>query len=161
MSRNLSKFKQWQLLCVLCETLGTLSTDDDDGSERRRLKKKKKWICVLSNLIASVWTRSICQIKRLFLELNPKGFYSDSKRGTKIRRRISTSSIKRQILGGFTSWSCSGRQRNVLKRVMHVMTVPFMYNFWGLSNESPKIFWSLIFGILPPRWSYYSQKKET
>ena len=26
----------------------------------------KKWICVLSNLIASIWTRSICQIQATF-----------------------------------------------------------------------------------------------
>ena len=28
-------------------------------------------------------------------------------------------------LGGFTSWSCSGRQRNVLKSVMHVQSCCF------------------------------------
>ena len=37
---------------------GTLSKDDDDGSEN----VAKKRICVLSNLISSTWTRSICQM---------------------------------------------------------------------------------------------------
>ena len=32
-----------------------------------------------------------------FMELNSYGFYSGSKRGKKIRRRMFTSSIKRQI----------------------------------------------------------------
>jgi len=41
---------------------GTLSNDDDDGSENFA----KKRICVLSNLIASVWTRSICQMQATF-----------------------------------------------------------------------------------------------
>ena len=42
------------------------------------------------------------------------------------------------------------------------MTVPFMYyNFRTLSNKFPTIFWSLIFGILPPRLTYFSQEKET
>ena len=49
-------------------TIGTISNDDDDddddddGSE----KVAKKWICVLSNLIASSWTHSICQIQANF-----------------------------------------------------------------------------------------------
>ena len=43
-------------------TLGTLSKDDDDGSEN----VVKKRICVLSNLIASIWTRSICQMQATF-----------------------------------------------------------------------------------------------
>ena len=33
---------------------------------------------------------------QFFLELNSLGFYSGSKRGRKLRRRMSTSSIKRQ-----------------------------------------------------------------
>ena len=36
--------------------LGTLSNDDDDGSEN----VIKKWICVVSNLIVSIWTHSMC-----------------------------------------------------------------------------------------------------
>ena len=35
--------------------------------------------------------------RRLFRELNSEGFYSSSKRGRKIRRCMSASSIKRQI----------------------------------------------------------------
>ena len=44
--------------------LGTLSNDDDDddGSEN----VAKKCICVLSNFIASIWTRSICQMQETF-----------------------------------------------------------------------------------------------
>ena len=42
--------------------LGTLSNYDDNGSENFA----KKWICVLSNLIKSIWTRSICQMQATF-----------------------------------------------------------------------------------------------
>ena len=74
--------------------IGTLSKDDDDGSEN----VGKKWICVLSNLIASVWTRSICQMQATFPGLEfLRILFTGSKRGRKIRRRMSTSSIKRQI----------------------------------------------------------------
>ena len=45
------------------ETIRTLSKDDDDGSEN----VVKKWICVLSNLIASIWILSISQIQATFL----------------------------------------------------------------------------------------------
>ena len=51
-----------QFLLVLSRTLGTLSKDDDEGSEN----VVKKWICVFSNLIASIWTRSICQMQATF-----------------------------------------------------------------------------------------------
>ena len=34
------------------------------------------------------------------------------------------------------------------------MTIPFMYNFGGLSKESPTIFWSLIFHFVLPRFGY-------
>ena len=52
----------------------------------------KKWICVLSLLRHSIWTRSICQLQSAFpgVELLRILF-----RG--IRCRMSTSSIKRQI----------------------------------------------------------------
>ena len=44
-------------------SVGTLSYDDDNhGSEN----VAKKLIFVLSNLIASVWTRSICQMQATF-----------------------------------------------------------------------------------------------
>ena len=46
------------------ELKGTLSKDDDDGNEN--VGKKKKWIDVFSNLIASIWTRSICQMQATF-----------------------------------------------------------------------------------------------
>ena len=54
------------VMCVfhfLRYSVGTLRNDDDNhGSEN----VAKKLICVLSNLIASVWTRSICQIQATF-----------------------------------------------------------------------------------------------
>ena len=46
------------------EDIGTLSNVDDDGSEN----VCKKRICVLSILIASLWTRSICQMQATFPE---------------------------------------------------------------------------------------------
>ena len=67
-----------------------LKQDDDDGSEN----VAKNMNCVLLNLIASIWSRSLCQMQATFPGV---GFYSGSKRGRKIRRRMSTSSMKRQI----------------------------------------------------------------
>ena len=48
--------------CVKKKIMGTLSKDDDDGIEN----VGKKMICVLSSLIASIWTRSICQMQATF-----------------------------------------------------------------------------------------------
>ena len=42
--------------------IGTLNKDDDHGSE----SVGKKRICVLSNLFASTWTRSIRQMQATF-----------------------------------------------------------------------------------------------
>ena len=42
--------------------IGTLNKDDDHGSEN----VGKKRICVLSNLFASTWTRSIRQMQATF-----------------------------------------------------------------------------------------------
>ena len=42
--------------------LGSLSNDNDDDSEH----VAKNWIFVLSNFIASIWTRSICRMKAIF-----------------------------------------------------------------------------------------------
>ena len=53
--------KKWELR-PKSVPLGTLSKDDDDFSEN----VGKKIICVLSNLIASIWTRSICQMQATF-----------------------------------------------------------------------------------------------
>ena len=73
-----------------CRTsIGTLSKDDDEGSEN----VGKKWICVLSNLITSIWIRSICQMQATFPGVE---FLSILFR-YQIRRRMSKSSIKRQI----------------------------------------------------------------
>ena len=47
-----------------CLLLGTLRRDDDDGSEK--VGKTNDRICALSSLIASIWTRSICQKQATF-----------------------------------------------------------------------------------------------
>ena len=39
------------------------------------------------------------------------------------------------------------------------VTVPFVYNFRGLSNKFTTIFWSLLFQILLPWLGYFSQSK--
>ena len=52
-----------------------------------------KWISVLSNLIASIWTPQYVKCRRLFLELNTQ---VQKEKGKLVVRR-STSSIKRQI----------------------------------------------------------------
>ena len=81
----------WKKLWVV---IGTLSKDDDYGSEN----VAKKWICTLWNLIASIRTRSICQMQAIFPRLKfLRILFTGSKRGRKIRRRMSTTSIKRQI----------------------------------------------------------------
>ena len=46
---------------------------------------------------APIWTRSICQMQATFPGVEFLRFYSSSKRGRKLRRRMSTSPIKRQI----------------------------------------------------------------
>ena len=53
----------------------------------------KKWFCVLSNLIASIWTRSICQMQATFPVVE---FLRTLFRLRKMKEN-STSSIKRQI----------------------------------------------------------------
>ena len=40
------------------------------------------------------------------------------------------------------------------------MTVSFMYNFRGLPDKFPKIFWKLIFHILQPRLGYFFVAKR-
>ena len=57
----------------------------------------KKWICVLSNLIASIWTHSICKMQASFPGVEFLRIFSSSKRGKKTRRRMTASPIKRQI----------------------------------------------------------------
>ena len=65
--------------------------------------------------------------RRLFLELNSKGFYSGSKRGRKFRRRMSTSSIKHQI------------------RRFHVVVVQWTSKKCTKERDAPAelLFWSL------------------
>ena len=43
--------------------ISCISNDDDDGIDN---VAKIIWICVLSNFIASIWTRSICQMQATF-----------------------------------------------------------------------------------------------
>ena len=50
-------FARWRLFTV---------RDLKQGRRRQQWKRIKKWICVLSNLIASIWTRSICQMQATF-----------------------------------------------------------------------------------------------
>ena len=74
------------------------SRDLKQGPRRRQWKRRQK------NEFAffQTWSRlfgpaQYLKGRRLFLGLNSYGFYSGSKRWRKIRRRMSTSSIKRQI----------------------------------------------------------------
>ena len=76
------------------DILRTLDKDDDDGSENvgkkmnlRSFKLNRVYLDPLSMSNAGDFSWSWIL----------KGFYSGSKRGRKIRRRMSTSSIKRQI----------------------------------------------------------------
>ena len=76
-------------------SLGTLSKDGDDGSEN--VGKKMKLRSFKVNHV--FWpVQYVKKMRATFLlKLNSWGFHSGSKRGRKIRRRMSTSSIKRQI----------------------------------------------------------------
>jgi len=59
----------------------------------------KKWICILSNLIASIWTRSICQIQATFpgVKFLRILFRLKLMKENNIHCHMSTSSINRQI----------------------------------------------------------------
>ena len=47
--------------------IGEANRDLKQGRRQWQCKRRwKKWICVLSNLIASIWTRSICQMLATF-----------------------------------------------------------------------------------------------
>ena len=103
--------------------IGTSSNDDDDDDDGSKNVAKKMNLRSF-NLIRLFGPAQYVKCRRLFLQLNSKGFYSGSKRGRKLRRRVSTSSIKRQIRR-FHVVVCSGRQRNVPKSVMHVQSCCF------------------------------------
>ena len=46
---------------------GEPNRDLKQGRRRRQWKRRwKKWLCVLSNLLASIWTPSICQMQATF-----------------------------------------------------------------------------------------------
>ena len=57
----------------------------------------KNLICVLSNLIASIWTRSICQMQATFPGVEFLRILFKFKKKKEIRRGMSTFYIKRQI----------------------------------------------------------------
>ena len=83
--------------CGLVNTyiLGTLSNDDDDDGGSENVAKKMN---LSSFKLNRVYLDPIkCQMQATFPGVEFKGFYSGSKRGRKIRRRMSTSLIKREI----------------------------------------------------------------
>ena len=93
--------------------------------------------------------------------------FRSSKWERKIRRRMFTSCIKFRItVDGFTSQSCSGRQRNVLKSVMHVRsyfshktnccsTLSLLSSWWLLKLPIPNHHLILVFRSK----SYDTQKR--
>ena len=93
----------------------------------------KKWICVLSNLVASIWTRSICQMQATFPRVEfLRILFRFKKR--KLLLRMFTSSIKRQIrrfhvvVVQWTSKKCT-KKRDARAELL----------FWSLN---PLFFWS-------------------
>ena len=75
--------------------MGTLSNDDDDDDGSENVAKNE--FCVPSNLIASIWTRSTCQMLATFLGVEFLRILFRFKKRKEIRRLMSTSCIKRQI----------------------------------------------------------------
>ena len=59
---SITCFRRWD--SGVGSKLGTLSNDADGGG---RENITKKWICVLSNFIASIWNRRIRQISKKIL----------------------------------------------------------------------------------------------
>ena len=84
--------------------IGEANRDLKQGRRQWQCKRRwKKWICVLSNLIASIWTRSICQMQATF----PGVEFLRILFGFKKRKENSSSYVhvlhKNGKLGGFTS----------------------------------------------------------
>ena len=102
--------------------LGTLSKHDDDGSEN----VGKKWICVLSNLIASIWTRWICQMQATFPGVEFLRTFSASKRATNVSGDHCTTTTWNLLIWRFME-DVDIRRRilHVLKSVMHVQSCCF------------------------------------
>ena len=98
--------------------VGTLSKDHDDGSENVGKKNEFGFFQTWSRLFGPA---QYLTGRRLFLALNSYGFYSGSKRWRKIRRRMSTSSIKRQIrrfhvvVVQWTSKKCTKKRDSLLE----------------------------------------------
>ena len=72
---------------------GEAKRDLKQGRRRWQWKRRwKKWTCVLSNLVASIWTPSICQMQATFPGVKFLIILFRFK-----NRNMFTSSIKRQI----------------------------------------------------------------
>ena len=128
-------------------TLSTLNDEYDDdvinkdlkqGRRRRQWKRRqKKWIFVLSNLIASIMTRSIYQKQATFPGFEFLRIYSGSKRGRKIRRRMFTPTVKRHI-GRFhvvvvqwTSKKCTNKRDARAELLFWSLKLLFVCFFWS------------------------------
>ena len=100
----------------------------------------RKWICVLSLLRHSIWTRSICQLQSAFPEVELLRILFRFKKRREIRCRMSTSSIKRQI-GRFhvvvVQWTS--------KKCTNKRNAPAELLFWSLSL--------LFFKVVVASWS--------
>ena len=92
--------------------------------QRQWKRHLKNWVWVLSNLIASIWTLSICQMQGDFSwSWIRKDFIQVQKERGKFVVACPRPPLNFKL--GFTSWSCSGRQRNVLKSMMHLQSCCF------------------------------------
>ena len=89
--------------------LGTLSDDDDDGSEN----VSKKIIYFLSNLIASIWTRSICQVQATFPGVEFLRILF------RFKKRKENSSLYVHVLHKRSNWEVSRRSRAVDVKEMY------------------------------------------
>ena len=94
-----------------CLLLGTLRRDDDDGSEK--VGKTNDRICALSSLIASIWTRSICQKQATF-----PGF-EFLRTLFRFEKRKENSSSYVHVLRKTADWEVSRRSRAVHVKEMY------------------------------------------
>ena len=88
----------------------------------RRESIERGSIMFLQNKTRTFWTRSICQmVATFFWSWILKDFIQFQKEERKfvVVWQHPPQNVK---LGGYTSSSCSGRQRNVLESVMHVQS---------------------------------------
>ena len=78
--------------------------DLKQGRRRRQWKRRwKKWICVLSNLLASIWARSICQMQATFPGVEFLRILFRFKKRKKNSSSYAHVLHKNGKLGGFTS----------------------------------------------------------